>query len=141
MDDHLSNFDIEDYDYGKFGIDWVGDEQEDEDGFDSFENSTPSELFTVNRENRTVTVNRNNVRLVLGRMASTIKDHANALNEDNIVYWTNTYMLKHSIRNYLGNDALFHYEDELMNLNQFIKEVACDDCITLHIGAMLDYHI
>ena len=51
-DDHLSNYDIADYDYGKFGIDWVGDEREDEDGFNSFVNATPSELFTVNRDNR-----------------------------------------------------------------------------------------
>ena len=140
-DDHLSNYDIADFDYGKFGIDWVGDEREDEDGFDCFENSTPKELFTVNRENRTVTVNRDNARLILRRMAYTIRDYANALNEDNIVNWTETYKLEHAIENYLGNNALFYYENELMSLNQFLKDVACEDCTVLHIGAMLDYHI
>jgi hypothetical protein len=52
-----------------------------------------------------------------------------------------TSNLEHSIENYLGNNALFYYENELMSLNQFIKDVACGDCITLYIGAMLDYHI
>lgn len=140
-DDHLSNYDIADYDYGKFGIDWVGDEREDEDGFNSFVNATPSELFTVNRDNRSVTVNRDNVRLILRRMTNTIRDYANALNEDNITNWMETYNLEHSIENYLGNNALFYYEDELMSLNQFIKDVACGDCTNLYIGAMLDYHI
>lgn len=140
-DDHLSNYDIADYDYGKFDIDWVGDEREDEDGFNGFVNATPSELFTVNRDNRSVTVNRDNVRLILRRMTNTIRDYANALNEDNITNWMETYNLEHSIENYLGNNALFYYEDELMSLNQFIKDVACGDCTTLYIGAMLDYHI
>ena len=140
-DDHLSNYDIADYDYGKFGIDWVGDEREDEDGFNGFVNATPSELFTVNRDNRSVTVNRDNVRLILRRMINTIRDYANALNEDNITNWMETYNLEHSIENYLGNNALFYYENELMSLNQFIKDVACGDCTTLYIGAMLDYHI
>ena len=105
-DDHLSNYDIADYDYGKFGIDWVGDEREDEDGFNGFENATPSELFTVNRDNRSVTVNRDNVRLILRRMTNTIRDYANALNEDNITNWMETYNLEHSIENYLGSRTL-----------------------------------
>ena len=119
----------------------MGDEREDEDGFNSFVNATPSELFTVNRDNRSVTVNRDNVRLILRRMTNTIRDYANALNEDNITNWMETYNLEHSIENYLGNNALFYYENELMSLNQFIKDVACGDCTTLYIGAMLDYHI
>ena len=74
-------------------------------------------------------------------MSNTIRDYANALNEDNITNWLETYNLKRSIENYLDSDDLFYYENEMMGLNQFIKDIATDNCTTLYIGAMLDYHI
>lgn len=140
-DDHLSGLDLSEYNYGKFGIDYVGDEWEDEDGFDKLVNNIPSELFTVNRENRSITVNRNNIKLILRQMVETIRKTANELNEDNIVDWYQTYKLEHVIENYMDNNALFYFENELMGLNQFIKDVTTQDCTTLYIGAMLDYHI
>lgn len=139
-DDHLSNYDIADYDYGKFGIDWVGEERDYEDGFDALENTLPKEMFKLNRENRTIEVKHEGVKIILRRMINTIRDYANALNENNILNWMETYNLEHSIENYLGNNALFYYENELMSLNQFIKDVSSEDCTTLYIGAMLDYH-
>lgn len=140
-DDYLSSYDIAESDYGKFGIDWIGDEREDDDGFDSLQHATPEELFTVNRDKRTIKINREQVKTILRRMVNTIRDHANALNEDNIINWKETYTLEHSIENYLGGNALFYFENELMGLNQFIKDVATEKYTTLHIDAMLDYHI
>ena len=103
QDDHISCYDFPEYFCGKFGIDWVGDELDDEDGFISLESCTPSELFTINRENRSITVNRDNIKLILRRMSNTIRDYANALNEDNITNWLETYNLKRSIENYLDS--------------------------------------
>ena len=140
-EDFLSAYDIAESDYGKFGIDWIGDEREDEDGFDSFLHNTPEELFSLNRDDRTITVNRKNVKTILRRMVNTIRDYANALHEDNIVNWHETYLLEHAIENFLGGNALFYFENELMGLNQFIKDIATDEDTILHIGAMLDYHI
>lgn len=140
QDDHLSNLDIAEYDYGKFGIDYCGEEREDEDGFDALENALPKEMFTVNRDNRTITVNRDNVKQILRRIINTIRDYANAINEDNILNWRETDLLQYSIQNYMLNNALFYYENVMMGLNQFIKEVAAEKCTTLYIGAMLDYH-
>ena len=140
-DDFLSSFDIADYDYGNFGIDYVGDEREDEDGFETFEGILP-ELFILNRGKRTVTVNRDNIKAVLHKMVSIIREKANILNEDNILNWRETYDLKNYIEDLTGGNNLFYYENELMGLNQLIKDIACDEKVTtLYIGAMLDYHI
>ena len=141
-DDHLSNCDITDYDCGKFGIDYVGGDRTDEDGFADFESIRLAELFTLNRDNRSVTVNRDNIKAILRKMANIIKEKANALNEDNILNWRETYDLKNYIENLTGGNYLFYYENELMGLNHFIKDIANDkDVTTLYIGAMLDYHI
>ena len=140
-DDHLSPEDISDYDYGKFGIDWIGDEREDENGFECLVNTLPGEMFSVNKDDRSVTVRREGVKTVLNQMVNTIRDIANNLNERNITNWLETYNLQNAIENYTGGSCLFYYQDELMGLNQFIKDVAVDDCTTLHVGAMLDYHI
>ena len=141
QEDHLSGLDLLEHDYGKFGIDYVGDEREDWDGFDSFVNDTPSELFTVNRDNRSITVNRDNIKLILRQMVNAVHDAANEINEDNITHWKESYLLQQTCENYLGGNALFYFENELMGLNQFIKDVTTQDCTTLYIGAMLDYHI
>lgn len=142
QDDHISCYDFSEYFCGKFGIDSVGYERDDEEGFVNLESCIPSEIFTVNRDNRSITVNQDNIKLILRQMVETIRKTANELNEDNIVDWYQTYKLEHVIENYLGNNALFYYENELMGLNQFIKDVvATHDCTTLYIGAMLDYHI
>ena len=141
QDDHLSVNDIADYDYGKFGIDYIGDERDDEDGFDSLEYTLPKEMFAINCDDRSMTVNHDGAKIILRRIINTIRDAANNLNEDNISNWLETYKLQHAIENYLGGNSLFYYENELMSLNQFIRDVAAEDCNTLYIGAILDYHI
>ena len=142
QDDHLTSYDIAENDYGYFGIDWIGDERDLDDGFDSLENALPKELFESNRTDRSITVRRKNIKMILRRMVNTIRDKANELNEDNILNWRETYMVKSACMNYMGHNALFYYENELMPLNQFIKDIASDDNVTtLYIGAMLDYHL
>ena len=140
-DDHMDLYDIHENDYGRYGIDWVGDERDDEDGFDGLESALPKEMFAVNRENRTITVKPEGVKVVLRQMIDAIQKAANALNEDNILNWQDTYNVREALNNYLDGSALFYFDDELMSLNQFIKDVASSDCTTLYVGAMLDYHI
>ena len=142
QDDHLTSYDIAEGDYGYFGIDWIGDERDLDDGFDSLENALPKELFESNRTDRSITVRRENIKMILRRMVNTIRDKANELNEENILNWRETYMVKSACMNYMGHNALFYYENELMSLNQFIKDIASDENVTtLYIGAMLDYHL
>ncbi len=142
QDDHLSAYDIAESEYGYYGIDWVGDERSLEDGFDNLEHALPKELFETNSTERTITVRRENIKIILRRMVNAIRDRANELNEDNILNWRETYMVKSTCMNYMDNNDLFYYEDELMPLNQFIKDIAADDDVTtLYVGAMLDYHL
>ena len=142
QDDHLSQNDIAEYYYGKFGIDYIGDERDDDDGFGELEYILPKEMFSINRNNRSLTINHGGTKEILKRILNAIRGAANKLNEHNITNWLETYWLKNTIENYLGGDSLFYYEDELMPLNQFIKDIAADDDVTtLYVGAMLDYHV
>ena len=141
QDDHLTCYDIADSDYGMYGIDYVGDERDDEDALESLENALPKEMFDINRKKRSVTVRREGIKIVLRQMVSAIRDSADALNEDNVTDWMMTFRLRMSIENYKNGHCLFHFDGETQSLNQFICDIAAGDADTLYLGAALDYHI